>query len=152
MFWTMGGLGFARWSQIGAPIAAILAGTAVLLLYGRTLNALATGDETATSLGIAVARTRLGLFAACAVVTGAAVAVSGAIGFVGLMVPHAVRGLVGADARRVLPVAAMLGAVFLVWVDIVARLTLAPQELPVGMVTAALGGVFFVWFMARRRA
>ena len=150
VFWMLGGLGLARWSLLVVPAAVAILGILVLVLHGRVLNALASGDETAASLGVEVASVRLRLFAISAVVTGALVAVSGAIGFVGLIVPHLVRAAVGADYRRVLPVAALAGALFIVWADVAARLLLVPQELPIGMITAALGGGFFAWHMARR--
>ncbi len=116
----------------------------------RDLNALLAGDETAVTLGVGVSRLRLQLFVACALMTGTAVAVSGAIGFVGLMLPHIMRPLVGADHRRLLPAAALAGASFLVWVDVGARTVLAPEDLPIGIFTAAIGGLFFLWHMGRR--
>lgn len=108
------------------------------------------GEETATTLGIDVARFRLKAFLVCALVTGTMVAMSGAIGFVGLMMPHIVRPAVGADNRRLLPACALAGAIFLVWVDVGARMVLAPEDLPIGIVTAACGGAFFLWQMRRR--
>jgi len=150
VFWMLGGLGAASWNLLAVPAAVTVFGILALFLHFRVLNALANGDETAVSLGIEIESARLILFAISAVITGALVAVSGAIGFVGLIVPHVVRAWVGADHRRVLPVAAFAGALFLVWVDVAARLLSAPQELPIGMITAALGGGFFVWHMARR--
>ena len=152
VFWMLGGLGSARWNQLWIPAVVVIAGLGVLLWHARALNAMMVGEETATTLGIEVAKTRLRLFVLSALITGVLVALSGAIGFVGLMVPHIVRYLVGADNRRVLPVCAFGGAMFLVWVDVVARTALSPQELPIGIITAALGGGFFVWLMRRRTA
>ena len=124
--------GLWLWSQAGA------------------LNAMSLGDETAASLGIPVARFRLSVFVAGALITGVMVAFSGIIGFVGLMMPHLVRLIAGGDNARVLPLSALFGAVFLVWADILARIVMAPEDLPIGIVTGLVGGLFFVWLMARR--
>jgi iron complex transport system permease protein len=150
LFWMLGGLGRASWALLAVPLAVTLGGLAVLLARARDLNALLAGDETATSLGVGVARLRLELFVVCALMTGTAVAVSGAIGFVGLMLPHMLRPVIGADHRVLLPAAALAGASFLIWVDVGARTVLAPEDLPIGIVTAAIGGLFFLWQMARR--
>lgn len=150
MMWLLGSLGGASWASVPIAAAVVLAGLAHLLWSARRLNALAMGDETAAALGVDAPRMRKQLFVVTAAVTGAVVAVSGAIGFVGLMVPHVARMLVGADHRRVLAVAAPLGAVLLVWVDVVSRLVLAPAELPVGAVTAVVGVPCFVLLMRRR--
>ena len=123
----------------------------ILLLQARPLNALLAGEETAIGLGINVERLRISLFALTSLVVGTMVALSGAIGFAGLMTPHIVRLMVGSDHRRVLPLVAMTGAVYLVLVDIVARTILAPQELPVGIVTAVLGAPFFLWLLRRQQ-
>ncbi|MCP4324039.1 MAG: iron ABC transporter permease [Psychromonas sp.] len=150
MFWMMGGLGAAQWSQLVFPFSALLFALIVMLSWSKILNAIMAGDETATTLGINVNRTRILVFLVCALVTGVMVAFSGAIGFVGLMVPHIVRLLVGADNRKVLPISALLGALLLVWADALARVIIAPQDLPVGIVTAILGGSFFVFLMAKK--
>ena len=108
------------------------------------------GDETAATLGIAVARFRLASFVVGALVTGVMVAFSGIIGFVGLMVPHIVRLICGGDYRVVLPASALVGGIFLLWADIVARTVLAPEDLPIGVVTGLVGGLFFIWLLGRR--
>ncbi|WP_460907910.1 FecCD family ABC transporter permease [Paraburkholderia jirisanensis] len=151
LFWMLGGLGLARWDVLAVP-AACAAG-ALLLLTGRRreLNALMSGDIAAATLGVNVARTRVEVFAVSSLLTAVMVAVSGAIGFVGLVAPHVCRRLVGADHRRLLPASALFGAVLLVWADVVARMLVAPDELPVGVVTALLGGAFFVVLVARSR-
>ncbi|WHU47709.1 iron chelate uptake ABC transporter family permease subunit [Gordonia sp. L191] len=113
------------------------------------LNAFLIGDETAASLRVDVARIRLALFIITSLLVGAAAAVSGAIGFVGLVVPHAVRMLVGSDHRWVLPTSAFAGGLLLVVVDIGARLVLAPSETPVGMLTAVVGAPYFLWLLRR---
>ncbi|QKW50649.1 iron ABC transporter permease [Streptomyces buecherae] len=150
MMWLLGSLGGATWDSL--PIAAVVVavGLTHLMYSARRLNAMAMGDETAAALGVDARRLRGELFLSTAAVTGAVVAVSGAIGFVGLMVPHFARMLVGADHRRVLAVAPLLGAVLLVWVDILSRVLLAPVELPVGVITAVVGVPCFVLLMRRR--
>ncbi|MET9662941.1 iron ABC transporter permease [Streptomyces sp. NPDC006510] len=150
MMWMLGSLGGANWSSVPIAAAAVLGGLAHLAWSARRLNALAMGDETAAALGVDAGRLRKELFLVSAAVTGAVVAVSGAIGFVGLMVPHAVRMLVGADHRRLLAVAPLAGAVLLIWVDILSRVVLAPAELPVGVLTAVIGVPCFVLLMRRR--
>lgn len=150
MMWLLGSLGGASWASVPIAAGAVLAGLAHLTVSARRLNALAMGDETAAALGVDAGRLRKELFLVCAAVTGAVVAVSGAIGFVGLMVPHAARMLVGADHRRLLAVAPLAGAVLLIWVDILSRVVLAPVELPVGVLTAVIGVPCFVLLMRRR--
>ncbi|MET9323330.1 iron ABC transporter permease [Streptomyces sp. NPDC003038] len=150
MMWLLGSLGGANWASLPIAAGAVLAGLVHLTLSARRLNALAMGDETAAALGVDAGRLRKELFVVCAAVTGAVVAVSGAIGFVGLMVPHGVRMLVGADHRRVLAVAPLAGAVLMIWVDILSRVVMAPTELPVGVLTAVIGVPCFVLLMSRR--
>ncbi|MEU6643933.1 iron ABC transporter permease [Saccharomonospora sp. NPDC046836] len=150
LFWLLGSLGGATWQSLPLAAAAVLGGCVYLLGNARRLDALATGDETAATLGVDPASLRRSLFVVCAAVTGCVVAVSGAIGFVGLMVPHLVRMVVGAGHRRVLAVAPLAGACLLIWVDLLARTLIAPRELPLGVLTAALGVPVFVWLMHRR--
>ncbi|WUX71476.1 iron ABC transporter permease [Streptomyces sp. NBC_01429] len=150
MMWMLGSLGGTTWSSVPIAAGAVLGGLAHLGWSARRLNALAMGDETAAALGVDAGRLRKELFLVSAAVTGALVAVSGAIGFVGLMVPHGVRMLVGADHRRLLAVAPLAGAVLLIWVDILSRVVLAPAELPVGVLTAMIGVPCFVLLMRRR--
>ncbi|MFI6096721.1 FecCD family ABC transporter permease [Lentzea sp. NPDC051213] len=150
MLWLLGSLGGASWQSL--PVAALVTalGIAYLLTKARPLNALAMGDETATTLGVPVQRLRTHLFLITAAMTGVLVAVSGAVGFVGLMLPHLTRMVVGADHRKVLPLVPLAGASFLVWVDVAARLLAAPEELPLGVITAALGVPCFVFLMRRK--
>ncbi len=150
LFWMLGGLGLARWELLWLPALCLLLALAVLLGLGRALNALMAGEQSAVSLGLEPRRVRLVVFVVASLLTGVLVSLSGAIGFVGLMLPHVARFLVGAEHRRLLPVAALLGALFLVWVDVAARTWLAPQDLPIGIVTAAIGGVFFLAMLRRR--
>ncbi|WP_397221621.1 FecCD family ABC transporter permease [Nocardiopsis lambiniae] len=150
LFWTMGGFGAATWGSLPVVAVIVLAGLAALHTMSRRLDATALGDETATSLGVDVDRTRRVLFLITALMTGAMVAVSGAIGFVGLVVPHVVRILVGAAHRRVLTIAPLAGAVLMIWVDLVSRTIAAPRELPLGVLTALIGVPVFLTLMRRR--
>ncbi|WP_299283087.1 iron ABC transporter permease [uncultured Tateyamaria sp.] len=150
VFWMLGGLGLAQWGQLIYPAAVLLGCGAYLWLKAGTLNAMTVGDETATTLGIPVDRFRLTIFVIGALITGVMVAFSGIIGFVGLMVPHIVRLLVGGDYRRLLPISGLCGAIFLVWADIVARTVVAPEDMPIGIVTGLIGGVAFVWLLRKR--
>ncbi|SUE27785.1 ABC transporter permease [Nocardia farcinica] len=129
-----------------------VAGSAVLVVCARRLNALSMGDEVSAALGMDAARLRLLLFVVAAAMTGCFVAVCGAIGFVGLVVPHVARLLVGADHRRLIVIAPLLGAVFLVAADLLARTPVPPQELPLGAITAAVGVPVFLLLMRRRGA
>lgn len=150
VFWMLGGLGLAQWGHLVWPLAVLVPCGLWLMAQAGRLNALALGDETAASLGIEVGRFRLAVFVMAALVTGVMVAFSGLIGFVGLMMPHLVRLVVGGDNLRVLPASALAGAVFLIWADAGARVVLAPEDLPIGVVTGLCGGLFFLWMMARR--
>lgn len=149
VFWMLGGLGSARWDVIWLPGLCVVLGLLALQVMGRGLNALMSGEQTAISLGFCGRRLRLQVFICTSLLTGVLVSLSGAIGFVGLMVPHVARTLVGADNRRLMPVSALLGAVFLIWVDVAARTLIAPEDLPIGIATAALGGLFFILLLKR---
>ncbi|WP_174264706.1 putative F420-0 ABC transporter permease subunit [Phytoactinopolyspora halotolerans] len=149
--WLLGSLGGAAWNDVAVVVLAVAVIGTALLSRSRTLDAFAFGDGTASTLGIDVNRTRWTLLILVALLTGAAVAVSGAIGFVGLMVPHGVRLVVGAAHRRVLPLAALTGASFMIWADTIARTLFDPRELPVGVVTAFLGAPVFAVLLRRRR-
>lgn len=149
--WLMGTLSASTWRSAAIAWGAFVLAGAVLLTAGRTLDAFTFGDTAAAALGVHVARTRWLLLGVTALLVGALVSVSGAIGFVGLVVPHGVRLLVGARHVRVLPVAALAGAVVLLWADTAARVVVAPSELPVGILTAAIGAPVFALLLARRR-
>ncbi|MFJ3616787.1 FecCD family ABC transporter permease [Streptomyces iakyrus] len=148
--WMLGGLGGTTWTVVWIPVGAVLLGTAVLLGVCRSLNLLLAGEEAAVALGLDVHRFRAAMFTLVALMIGTIVAVSGQIGFVGLIMPHVVRLLVGADHRRALPAAALLGAAFLIAADLAARTVMSPEEIPVGILTALVGGPFFLWLMRRR--
>ena len=149
--WTLGSLARASWFDLTFPSLILLIVTIYLILQARNLNALVMGDETATTLGINVGNFRRQLFILTALITGIMVAVSGTIGFIGLMVPHIVRLIVRSDHRRVLPISVFIGSIFLIWVDVVARTTFSPIELPVGVITSILGGPFFLLMLLRVR-
>ncbi len=151
VFWMLGGLGLAQWAQLLYPLVILCLGAGWLFYKSGELNAMTVGDETAATLGIPVARFRLAVFVVSALITGVMVAFSGIIGFVGLMVPHVVRLIVGGDYRRVLPGSALVGAVFLLWADITARTIMAPEDMPIGIVTGLVGGIFFIWLLSRKR-
>ena len=150
MFWMLGGLGLARWELLAVPAVSVLLGLGLLLGMARSLNALMVGEQTAVTLGLNARSVRLLAFLVCSLLTGVLVAISGSIGFVGLMVPHIARRLVGAEHRRLLPVSLLLGSLFLIWVDVAARTLIAPEDLPIGIATAAIGGLFFIGLMRRR--
>lgn len=148
--WLLGSLAGTDWAELTLPVAVLVAGSLYLALQARSLNALIVGDETAATLGVDLTRFRQQLFLVVSLVTGTMVAVSGAIGFIGLMIPHIVRLLVGTDHRRVLPVSIFVGAIFLIWVDVIARIAFDPVELPVGVITSLLGGPFFLWLLRQQ--
>lgn len=152
LFWQLGSVADARWTDLGLPAAVLLACTIHLLLRARRLDALAFGDLTARSLGVDPRALRIELITVSALVVGTSVAVAGGIGFVSLVVPHVCRLVVGSGHRRLLPVAAALGGAFLIWADVLARIVAPPAELPLGVVTALVGGVAFaVLLMTRMR-
>lgn len=150
LFWSLGSVAGARWSDLALPTVVVVVATGWLLLQARRLNALVMGEEAAASLGVDIGRFQFQLMAVTALLTGAVVAVAGGIGFVGLMVPHLARLLVGADHRRVLIATTLVGGVFLLVVDIAARTLTRPVELPIGIVTAAVGAPFFLWLLRRQ--
>ncbi len=151
MFWMMGSLASPPQGILPAVAVVVAAGVVLAVLSGPQLNALSLGEETAAHLGINARRVRLRLFFAASVITGAAVASAGLVGFVGLVVPHALRAVVGADHRLLIPASALAGAVVLMLADTVARSVLPPAEIPVGVVTALIGAPFFLVLLRRRR-
>lgn len=154
LFWLLGSLSGAGWSDVLLCTAVLCLVLAVCLANTTTLDAFAFGEEAAANLGVHVGRARVLLLCVTALLTAVLVSSSGAIGFVGLVLPHAARALTGSAHARLLPVTALAGAVFLVWVDTVARTALDPQEIPVGVVTALIGVPAFVavLYRARRKA
>ena len=150
--WLLGSLAGARWPAVAISVIALVIAGIPILLTGRVLDAFAFGDTAAASLGVNVPATRWGLLAASALLTGAMVSVSGSIGFIGLVLPHAVRLIVGPGHRALLPLTALVGAIVLVWADTLARTLFDPRELPVGIVTAILGAPVFAVILARKRS
>jgi iron complex transport system permease protein len=150
LFWLMGSFGLASWNQLPIPVIALVVVMVYLLAQARPLNALAMGAEPAASLGIDVARLRRNLFFATSLLAGVCVAVSGIIGFVGLVVPHIVRLMVGSDHRRVLPVGVVFGAWFMVVGDLLARTIVSPQEMPIGVITAFIGAPTLIFLIRRQ--
>ncbi|MGW7083269.1 FecCD family ABC transporter permease [Streptomyces sp. NPDC054871] len=151
LFWLLGSLSGVGWTDVWLCAAVLFVALAICLTQARTLDAFVFGQDAAATLGVHVARTRLLLLSITALLTAALVSSAGAIGFVGLVLPHAARVLVGAGHARLLPVTALAGAVFLVWVDTLARTVLDPQEVPVGVVTSLIGVPAFVLVLYRTR-
>lgn len=151
-FWSLGSLAGATWVKIAAAGPIIVAALAIAAFLSKGLNALTLGEATASHLGVPVQRLKIVTILAVAAATGASVAVSGGIGFVGIVVPHLLRLVIGPDHRYLLPASALLGASFLLMADAISRTIVAPAELPIGIVTAAFGGPFFLWILLRRRS
>lgn len=152
MFWSLGGLGLARWDNLIFALLSLLVLSGFVLLRWRWLDGMLAGEQTAHSLGINVSRLRGEIFLCCALATSLLVALTGVIGFVGLMVPHLCRRISGVRHLLLLPLCAVWGAVLLCGGDIVSRTLLAPQELPIGIITAGIGGLFIIVLLARPRA
>ncbi|WP_051032959.1 FecCD family ABC transporter permease [Rhodococcus rhodochrous] len=152
LFWLLGSLSGATWTDVALCGAVCAAGIVVCLVKASSLDAFTFGSSTAATLGIAVGRTRLLFLMVTALITAVLVSAAGAIGFVGLVLPHAARFLVGPRHSRLVPVTAVVGAVFMVWVDAVARTVFAPQEVPVGVVTALIGVPAFALILFRTRS
>ncbi|CQR60252.1 FecCD family ABC transporter permease [Streptomyces leeuwenhoekii] len=151
LFWLLGSLAGADWGQVLLCAVSLAAVLVVCLARATTLDAFAFGEEAAAGLGVHVARARLLLLCATALLTAVLVGCAGAIGFVGLVLPHATRALTGSGHARLLPVTALAGAVFLVWVDTLARTVVDPQEVPVGVVTSLIGVPAFIAVLYRGR-
>ncbi|MDD5127487.1 MAG: iron chelate uptake ABC transporter family permease subunit [Dehalococcoidales bacterium] len=151
MFWMMGSLSLSQWAEVGVALPYVLAGTVVILLFARPLNVMQLDEEQAQQLGINVERLKIILLAAATLITAAAVSFVGIIGFVGIITPHAVRMLWGADYRFLLPLSVLTGAIFLILADLAARTVLAPVEIPIGVITALFGAPFFLYLLRRRK-
>jgi len=150
VFWLMGGIELHSYRVLVLVAVLIVAGTLVLIRESPSLNLLALGDEGAEQLGVDIAASRRRVFAASSLLVGAAVSLTGVITFVGLIVPHVLRRILGSDSRLLVPASFFGGAAFLVLCDLVARVAVAPSELPVGAITALTGGPFFVYLLRRR--
>lgn len=149
LFWLLGSLSLARWSSVGLVAIVVVGALLELVFWGRRFDALAIGDDTARTLGVSPARFRIQALVVVSLCVGAVVAVSGGIGFVGLVVPHVARLCVGGTHRRVFPVAALIGAAFLVWADVAARVVFDPRELPLGIITAVVGAPLLILLVRR---
>lgn len=151
IFWALGSLARADWSQILLPSIVVVMGMIASLAYHRQLRAVLAGEESAQTLGVNVGRLRLSMLLLASLMTATLVAYTGGIGFIGLMIPHVVRRLMGVNNAQTLIATALLGGLFLIWVDVVARTIMENQEMPVGVITAGIGSVFFLTVLYRRR-
>ena len=151
LFWQMGSVAMRGWSYSGIVLPYLVVGTAILLYFGRSLNLLALGERQAAHLGVNVSRTRLIVLVVSTLMTAAAVSVSGVVAFVGLVIPHLVRLVVGPDYRLIIPLSTIVGSVYLIWADTLARLVLSPKDIPLGIVTALLGAPFFAYLLSRQK-
>ncbi|MBA7622017.1 Hemin transport system permease protein HmuU [subsurface metagenome] len=151
IFWLMGSFSLSQWSEVKVVLPYVVVGVVVILLYARPLNIMQLDEEQAQQLGINVERLKIVLLAAATLITAAAVSFVGTIGFVGIIIPHAVRLVWGADHRFLLPLSVLTGAIFLILADLIARTVLAPTEIPVGVITALCGAPFFLYLLRRKR-
>ncbi|QIR15420.1 FecCD family ABC transporter permease [Shewanella aestuarii] len=149
LFWTLGSFAKASWSGVVLPVLVVLFSLVIILALKRQIVALQAGDEAAHTLGVNVAKLRLNMLLLCSLITAVLVASCGGIGFVGLMIPHCVRLLL--PGRQPMVITALVGGIFMVWIDVIARCVLGNQELPVGIITAAIGSVFFLFILRHRR-
>lgn len=148
--WMMGSLAEGRWNNIAIPLLVSLIGLIYFSANARAYDLISLGDETAISMGVHVSRVKKYTMLMVAFVTGIIVACCGLIGLVGFVIPHIVRLLVGASHRKLMPIAFLVGCIFLVWMDVLARIVIAPQELPIGIFTAFCGGPFFIWLLYKQ--
>ncbi len=151
IFWLMGSFSLSQWSEVKVILPYVIVGVVIILVYARPLNIMQLDEEQAQQLGINVERLKLILLAAATLITAAAVSFVGTIGFVGIIIPHAVRLVWGADHRFLLPLSVLTGAIFLILADLIARTVLAPTEVPIGVITALTGAPFFLYLLRRRR-
>ena len=149
-FWMLGSLASATWTDLPLTLCVVVSALAVMATQIRSLDVMLTGDESAITLGVDSARRRRAYLVLCALVTGCLVAHVGVIGFVGLLVPHVARGVVGASHRLLLPVATITGGLFVLWADVIARVAVSNSELPIGIVTAVLGAPVFLHMLTRK--
>jgi len=150
LFWIIGGFAGRGWDHVMVLLPYIIIGYSLMHLYARRMNVILLGEEPAQHLGIDVERMKKVLLTAATLTTASAVSVSGVIAFVGLIIPHAVRLMVGPDHRVLLPTAALTGAIFLIIADALARVVAAPEEIPVGIITALCGGPFFIYLLRKK--
>lgn len=151
LYWLYGSVGMRGWEYIQLIIPFMILGTFILLIHSRELNAFALGEEAADHIGVNVKRGKTMILIGASLLTGASVAVSGSIGFVGLVIPHLVRLLVGPNHRHVLPLSFIIGGTFLMFADLLARIVIAPRELPIGVITAIIGAPVFAFLLIREK-
>jgi iron complex transport system permease protein len=151
LFWLMGSFALSRWLEVWLVLPGVVVGVGVILLFARHLNVMQLDEEQAQQLGVNVERLKVILLAMAVLITAAAVSFVGIIGFVGIIIPHAMRLLWGADHRLLLPLSVLAGAIFMILADLLARSVLAPTEVPVGVITALVGAPFFFYLLRRRR-
>ena len=151
VFWLMGGLWASSWNKVFVSFPIIFSGTIAILFFSRELNILLTGEEQAQDVGVEIEKARKTILVLSALVTSSAVAACGIIGFVGLVIPHLMRIMIGPDNRFLLPASALGGSLFLVWIDTFARTLVSPTELPVGIITAMIGVPFFLFLLRKRK-
>jgi len=151
VFWLMGGIWAANWSQVKLTALPVVLGVSGVLFLARDLNIILLGEEHATHLGVEIEKVKQVLLLLSALLAGVAVAMSGIIGFVGLVIPHMARIVVGPDHRILIPTSALAGGIFLLWADTLARVVIAPAEMPVGILTALVGAPFFVYLLKTKK-
>jgi len=151
VFWLLGGLSGVKWQDLWLVSTVVILGIFFLIFQYRSLNLLLMGEETAITLGLDVNSFRKKMFLITSLITGAIVSLCGVIGFIGLILPHICRLLVGSDHKKVIPLSCYCGAIFLIWVDVAARTILAPSEVPIGIITAICGVPFFIWLIQTKK-
>lgn len=147
LFWMIGSLSGATWEKVILVLFICIIGIVVMLLLASSLDVLLLGDDTAKNLGLDIRRIKIVVIILCTVMTGSIVAVSGVIGFVGLVIPHISRMLVNSTHRKLIPATVLIGGTFVIWSDIISRMVFAPEELPIGVVTSCIGAPFFLWLL-----
>jgi iron complex transport system permease protein len=151
LFWLMGSFSMSRWSEVEVVLPYVAAGTAIIIIFARLLNVMQLDEEQAQQLGVNVERYKIILLAAATLITAASVSFVGTIGFVGIIIPHAVRLIWGADHRFLVPFSVLTGAIFMILADLLSRTILAPEEIPIGVITAICGTPFFLYLLRRRK-
>jgi iron complex transport system permease protein len=151
VYWLMGSLSLRSWQYSWAVVPYLVIGIVVLFSYSKALNLFALGERHAAHLGVHVERTKLVVLLVSTLLTAAAVSVTGVVGFVGLVVPHLVRLAIGPDYRILMPLSTIIGSVYIVWADTIARMALNPREIPLGVVTALIGAPFFIYLLRKQR-
>ncbi len=150
IFWLMGSFSLSQWSEVKVALPAMLIGITIIMIYARSLNLIQLGEEQAQQLGIDVEKLKVILLTAATLITAAAVSFVGIIGFVGIIIPHTVRLIWGPDYRFLIPLSVLVGGIFLILADVVARMVMAPSEIPIGVVTALCGAPFFLYLLRQR--